>query len=155
MEAEMQAHDKAGTWALVPHSDVPAGRKIVGSTWVFALKRDSDGKIKRWKARICAQGFSQIEGSDYYATFANTVSFDSIRLALAHIAACEYNLHTVDVRTAYLNATLEDGLDLWMKQPRGFEVCDSSGKPMVCKLVKSIYGLKQSGRNWSATLLAT
>ena len=79
---------------------------------MFALKRDSDGKIKRWKARICAQGFSQIEGSDYYATFANTVSFDSIRLALAHIAACEYNLHTVDVRTAYLNATLEDGLDL-------------------------------------------
>ena len=81
MEAEMASHAKSGTWELVPASSVPSGRKLVGSTWVYALKRDNDGQIKRWKARLVAQGFSQIEGQDYYATFANTVSFDAIRLA--------------------------------------------------------------------------
>ena len=128
------------------------GRRIVGSTWVFALKRDSEGKIKRWKARLCAQGFSQIEGHDYFATFANTVSFDAIRLVLAYAAEHDFELHTVDVRTAYLNATLEDGLDIWMKQPKGFEQVGPNGEAMVCRLNKAIYGLKQGARRWIATL---
>ena len=83
MEAELASHRKAGTWQLVPATSLPRGRKLVGSRWVYALKRASDGTIKRYKARLVAQGYSQIEGYDYYATFANTVSFDSIRLALA------------------------------------------------------------------------
>ena len=152
MEEEMESHRKAGTWKLVPVTSMPAGRKPVGSTWVFALKRDSEGKIKRWKARLVAQGFSQIEGYDYYATFANTVSFDSIRLVLAYAAGQDYDLHTADVRTAYLNAELEDDLDIWMRQPKGFEQTGDHGELLICKLVKAIYGLKQGARRWIATL---
>ena len=75
MEEEIDAHLKAGTWTLVPASSMPEGRKAIGNTWAYSLKRTSDGRIKRWKGRTCAQGFSQVEGDDYYATFANTMSF--------------------------------------------------------------------------------
>ena len=136
----------------MPAATVPHGRKIVGSTWVWALKRNSLGEITRWKSRLVAQGFSQIEGLDYYATFANTVSFDAIRLVLSYAAEYDFHLHTVDVRTAYLNSPLEEELDIWMKQPKGFEQDGPNGEPMVCKLVKAIYGLKQGARRWIATL---
>ena len=152
MEAEIASHHKAGTWKLVPAASIPPGRKPVGSTWTYALKRDSAGNIKRFKGRLCAQGFSQVEGYDYYATFANTVGFDAIRMVLAYAAEHDYELHTVDVRTAYLNATLEEELDIWMKQAKGFEETGPNGEPMVYKLVKAIYGLKQGARRWIATL---
>ena len=64
MQKELDSHTKAGTWVLVPAATVPHGRKIVGSTWVWALKRNSLGEITRWKSRLVAQGFSQIEGLD-------------------------------------------------------------------------------------------
>ena len=95
---------------------------------------------------------AKIDGYDYYATFANTVSFDTVRLALSYAAEHDLNLHTVDVRTAYLNARLEDGIEIWMRQPRGYEKTDADGKPLVCKLVKALYGLKQGARRWEATL---
>ena len=127
MEAEIKAHYKAGTWQLMPFSAIPAGQKPIGSTWAFAVKRDSEGRITRYKARLCAQGFSQVEGFDYYSTFANTVSFDAIRMALTYAAANDFELHTVDVRTAYLNADVEEELDIWMRQPKGFEQRDDAG----------------------------
>ena len=70
---------------------------------------------------------------------------------LTYAAAHDYHLHTVDVKTAYLNADLEEGLEIWMKPPRGYEQA-ADGVPMVCRLVKSIYGLKQGARRWVATL---
>ena len=82
------------------------------------------------------------------------MSFDAIRLFLTYAAEHDYELNTVDVRTAYLNAELEPGLDLWMKQPRGFEQSGPNGEPMVCKLNKAIYGLKQGARRWILTLKA-
>ena len=68
-----------------------------------------------------AQGFSQIPGLDYNATFANTVSFNTIRVALTIAAEEDYSMRTLDIKTAYLNALLEEEADLWMKQPQGYE----------------------------------
>ena len=95
MDEEIKAHIKNGTYELVPLASLPTGRKPIGSTWTYAIKRDSQGNITRYKARMCAQGFSQQEGFDYYATFANTVRFDTIRVALAYAAEKGYDLHTL------------------------------------------------------------
>ena len=151
MIEEINSHDKAGTWDLILASKAPSGRRPIGSTWSYDVKRNADGTINRYKARFCAQGFSQIEGYDYYHTYSNTVRMDTLRLLLATAAAESYFLTGADVKTAYLNGELHE--DIYMRQPQGFEKDGPNGEPMVCKLKKSIYGLKQSGACWEQRLL--
>lgn len=151
MKDEFESHLKSGTWRLVKARDVPAGRKIIGSTWSFDVKRNADGSISRYKARFCAQGFSQLEGWDYHLTYSNTVRLDTLRALMAIAATRGYKLTGVDVKTAYLNGELKE--EIYMKQPPLFEKTGEGGEPMVCKLVKSIYGLKQSGACWEERLV--
>ena len=66
-----------------------------------------------------------------------------------------YSLHTLDIRTAYLNAKIEPEISIWMKQPRGYEQVGPNGEEMCCKMIKALYGLKQGGRRWEATLRNT
>jgi hypothetical protein len=112
---------------------------------VFKLKLAVDGSVHRYKARLCAKGFTQREGVDYTETFSPVAKFDSIR-AILSIAVVE-DLHIVefDVRTAFLYGELDEVI--YMEQPVGFR--DSRSPHLVCRLHKALYGLKQSPRVWN------
>ena len=141
MKAEYDSIQQAGTWTLVP---LPAGRKPIGNKWVFKLKHKADGTIDRYKARLVAQGFSQKEGVDYNETFASVAKFCSIRALLALGAYQDLEIHQMDVNTAFLNGDLDE--EIYMRQPDGFVV--PGKEQLVCKLNKSLYGLKQAARAW-------
>jgi hypothetical protein len=100
--------------------------------------------VERYKARLVAKGYSQQEGIDYNDTFAPVVKFSSIRILLSLGAYYDWEIHQMDVNTAFLNGELEE--DIYMKQPEGFVIPGKEN--LVCKLNKSLYGLKQSGRAW-------
>ena len=111
---------------------------------VFKTKRDSIGNIERYKARLVAKGFTQEDGIDYKETFSPVSKKDSLRIIMALVAHYDLELHQMDVKIAFLNGNLEE--EIYMDQPEGFSV---KGKEhMVCKLKKSIYGLKQASRQW-------
>ena len=98
------------------------------------------------KARLVARGFQQVQGVDYFETYAPVVKFTSIRLLLATVAELDLELHQMDVVTAFLNGDVDE--DIYMEQPEG--CVDSSHPDYVCKLNKSLYDLKQSPRQWYA-----
>ena len=133
------------TWELV---ELPKGMNVVGCKWVFKVKRDGDGKVDRLKTRLVAQGYSQHEGVDYDGVFSPVARYSSIRRVLAIANELNYEIHQMDVKTAFLNGDLDT--DIFMKQPDGF--VDDTHPDYVCKLNKSIYGLKQSARCWNKTI---
>ena len=128
-----------GVYKVVP---CPKGCKVVGSKWVFWIKRGPDGKIQRYKARIVAQGFMQIEGINYDETFALVAKLASLHAILALAAEQDLEIHQMDVKSAYLNGTLEE--EIFMEPPPGLEVPNN----MVLHLKKAVYGMKQGGRVW-------
>ena len=139
MDSLMQNH----TWDLV---DLPEGKNVVGSRWVFKEKRGADGNIDRYKARLVAQGYSQKQGVDFEETFAPVAKYNSIRTVLAIANELNLDVHQMDVKTAFLNGDLD--AEIYMKQPEGF----INDPTKVCKLRKSIYGLKQAARLWNITI---
>ena len=144
-QAEIDALTANGTWELVK---LPAGRKPVGSRWVFLIKRKSDGTIDRYKARLVAKGYSQAPGIDYDEVFAPTTRLASLRAILAQAAMNGDHIESIDVANAYLNGEIEDEFEVYMTQPEGFEVTNPNGAKWVARLKKGLYGLKQSGRLW-------
>ena len=130
------------TWDLV---DLPPNANLVRCKWVFKTKRKADGQIDRFKARLVAQGFSQQHGVDYEETFAPVAKYKSIRTVLAIGNQLDLEIHQMDVNSAYLNGEIVE--DIYMKQPEGFVSSEYPNK--VCKLRKSLYGLKQSARCWN------
>lgn len=142
---ELKSHSDNGTWDLV---ELPTDRKAVGSRWVYKLKRNSAGQVTKYKARLVAQGYSQKFGQDYDEVFAPVTSHTTLRVLLALASRNKMVLKHFDVKTAYLYGELDQ--ILFMKQPPGYEV---KGKEhYVCRLKKSIYGLKQSARCWNQKL---
>ncbi len=145
MEKEMESLYANNVWKLV---ELPKDRKTVGSKWVFKVKADADGIFERYKACLVAQGFSQKFGLDYDETFSPVVRFESVRTIIALAAQHGLQLHQMDVKTAFLNGELKE--EVYMEQPGGF-VVEGKEHP-VCKLNRSIYGLKQSPRCWNIVL---
>ena len=141
MEDELKSLQENGTWTLV---DLPDGRTTVKNRWVYLTKRDTKGDIIRYKARLIAKGFTQTASLDYEETFAPVARLDSLRLLLAIAAVFDWEVHHVDIKTAYLNGHLNE--EIYMDQPRGFEIQWEEKK--ACQLLKAIYGLKQAGRQW-------
>nr|GEZ91205.1 zinc finger, CCHC-type [Tanacetum cinerariifolium] len=120
------------TWVL---ADLPPCCK-----WIFRKKIKVDGTVKKFKARLVIQGFRKKSGIDYFDTYASVARISTIRmliaLALSHILI----IHQIDVKTAFLNGELDE--EVYMKQPQGFIMPGNETK--VCKLIKSLYGLKQT-----------
>ena len=123
--------------------NLPQGRRAIGCRWVFCVKENSSGDIERYKARLVAKGFSQKSGIDYSETFAPVARFDSVRIFLSFVADRKLYIRQCDVKTAFLHGNLDE--EIYMVQPEGFN--DGSGK--VWRLLKSLYGLKQSPRCWN------
>ena len=145
MRHEIDSLDDNNVWELV---ELPAGRKPVGSKWVFKLKKNADGSIERCKVRLVAQGYSQKEGLDYDKTFSLVVRSESVRIVIALAAINGLTLHQMDITTAFLHGDLEE--EVYMKQPKGFLV--EGQEHLVCQLKKSIYELKQAPRCWNQAL---
>ena len=139
---EMESLIQNQTWALV---ELPPGKKAVGSKWVFKVKYGNDGKVERYKARLVAKGFLQKYGEDYDEVFAPTINPVTVRILLTLAASKKLFLRQFDVKTAFLNGDLKE--DIYMTQPEGFE--NQNSKNLVCKLQKSLYGLKQAARAWN------
>ena len=141
MKEEMNSMTSNRIWDLV---ELPNGVKSVGCKWVFKIKKDSLGNIERHKVRLVAKGFTQREGIDYMETFSPVSKKDSLQMIMALVTHFDFDLHQMDVKTAFLNGNLEE--EVYMKQLKGFS--SSEGEHLVCKLKKSIYRLKQASRQW-------
>jgi hypothetical protein len=138
---EMAALEANHTWTLLPR---PPGKSTVGCRWVFTIKVGPDGQVDRLKARLVAKGYTQIYGLDYGDTFSPVAKMASVRLFLAMAAIRHWPLYQLDIKNAFLHGDLEE--EIYMEQPPGFVAQGESGK--VCRLQKSLYGLKQSPRAW-------
>lgn len=140
IEEELASLAKNNTWTLV---EQPTGRKLIDNKWVFKVKRNSDGEVERYKARLVARGFSQRPGFDFSETYSPVAKMSTLRILLALANQEGWHVHQMDVTCAFLNGVLDE--DIYMRQPAGFE----RGNGLVCKLNKAIYGLKQASRSWN------
>ncbi|UYV68298.1 hypothetical protein LAZ67_5003753 [Cordylochernes scorpioides] len=140
MDEEIDALNKNKTWTLERLAD---GHKPIGCKWVYKIKTESDGTIQRFKARLVAKGYSQIKNVVFFDTFSPVVRYDSLRILLSHAASERMFLKQFDVKTAFLNGELEKLV--YLEQPEGYKRDDNS----CYRLHKSLYGLKQSSRNWN------
>ena len=93
-----------------------------------------------------AKGYSQVLGKDFHEIYSQTTRLSTIRLIVTLSVQKGSKIRQMVMKTAYLNAPIAE--EIYMKQPEGFEQSDNKGKPLVCLMKKSLYGLKQSGRNW-------
>ncbi|RVW97919.1 Retrovirus-related Pol polyprotein from transposon TNT 1-94 [Vitis vinifera] len=108
------------------------------------VKYKADGNMDRYKARLVAKGFTQSYGIDYQETFAPVAKLNTVRVLLSLAANLDWSLHQLDVKNAFLNGDLEE--EVYMDIPAGLETTSNFNK--VCRLRKSLYGLKQSPRAW-------
>jgi hypothetical protein len=145
MNDEYQALMDNKIWQLVPPSST---RNIIDCKWVFCIKKNVDGTIDRYKARLVAKVFKQRHGIDYEETFSLVVKSATIRLVLTIAVSRGWSLRQLDVKNVFLHGVLEEGV--YMKQPSGFE--NPHTPHFICKLDKALYGLKQAPRAWFARL---
>lgn len=139
MNTELKALENNHTWDLV---SLPPGKKCIGSKWVYRVKLKSDGSLERCKARLVAKGFNQRYGIDYEETFSPVVKMNTIRCLIALAASRKWDLFQLDVNNAFLHGDLKQ--EVYMTPPSGLNVPSH----LVCRLIKTIYGLKQSSREW-------
>ena len=135
IQSEIDSIVQNNTWKLV---DIPLGHKVIGHKWIFKRKLRPDGTTEKYKARLVAKGYRQKEGQDLFDTYSPVTRITSIRTLIAIAAIYNLEIHQMDVKTAFLNGELEE--EIYMQQPEGFVVKGQENK--VCKLIKSLYGLK-------------
>lgn len=143
MVEELNAMERNKVWRK---ADLPPGKKLVETKWIFKTKRSQYGVIDRYKARIVARGFTQKPGEDYSETFAPVSRYESLRILLAISASQHLQLRQIDVKSAFLTAPLEE--EIYIRQPSLYD--DHSGQ--VLRLERALYGLKQAGRNFNIKL---
>ena len=138
MENKIKAININNTWTL---TELPRDRHAIGSKWIYKIKGDDKGCINRYKFRIVAKDYSQIENIDYFDTFTPVSKISSIHFLLALATIKDWHIHQMDVVTTFLHGDFEE---VYMRQPKGFE----KDNDMVCHLHKALYGLKQASRTW-------
>ena len=148
----MQNLENHQTWE---YDELPPGQKTIGSKWVFKVKYHPDSSVARFKARLVAQGFSQVQGIDFSETFAPTVRRKLLRIYLALYLMLNLFIHQVDIVGAYLKSPLGDNeLPIFMKLLPGIHDLRQIREGLLCRLLRSLYGLKQSGRLWNQNVIA-
>ena len=141
MQEELEQFKRNEVWELVPR---PEGTNVIGTKWIFKNKTNEEGVITRNKARLVAQGYTQIEGVDFDETFAPVARLESIRLLLGVACILKFKLYQMDVKSAFLNGYLNE--EVYVEQPKGF--VDPTHPDHVYRLKKALYGLKQAPRAW-------
>ena len=149
MQEEIAICERMCVWK---RTTLPPGRQVVGCGWVLTIKRNAPGEIERFRAKLVAQGYSQLPGVHYDEVYAPTHRMTILRALIAVGAAHDFEIKHLDVRTAYLNAPLEH--EIYMKMPPGYSE-DEGDDGEVLKLEKALYGLKQAGRMWHQKLKET
>ncbi|CAI7833648.1 unnamed protein product [Closterium sp. NIES-53] len=147
MDAEMASWKSTGTYVdEVP----PPGANIVDGMWIFRVKRPP-GSLPAFKARYVARGFSQRQGVDYFQTFSPTVKITTLRVLLHVAAQRDYELHSLDFSTAFLQGSLHK--EIWLRRPPGFTGTFPVGTQWSLRWL--VYGLRQAPREWHNTLRTT
>ena len=136
MEAELQAVRDNNTWSL---SDLPKGHRAIGLKWVFKVKKDAAGNVVKHKARLVAKGYAQKQGVDYDEVYTLVARIETVRILLALAAHGDWEVHHMDVRSAFLNGDLQE--QVFVHQPPGFS--DATHARKVLKLNRALYGLKR------------
>lgn len=142
---EMESVEQNNTWKL---TDLPTGHKMIGLKWIFKLKRDANGKIVKYKARIVAKGYVQEHGVDFDEIFALVTRIETVRLLLALAAKNDWEVHHLDVKTTFLNGDIQE--EVYVAQPEGF--VKKGQEHLVYRLIKAFCGLHQAPRAWYAKL---
>ena len=157
--AEIDNHEKNGSWRYILRSEMPRGRHTVKLTWVFKVKRDG-----RKKARLCVQGCTQRPGVDYDQTFCAAMRAGSLRLLSAIGGKRGLHMRRWDFVAAYLQGALEPGEVTYCTPPPGYgtaevdgrvrlvPIADADGVDRLCLVVKPVYGMAQAGRRWQRSL---
>ncbi|OWY98662.1 polyprotein, partial [Phytophthora megakarya] len=143
INAELKAHADNGSWTLVPRT--PNARPI-GCRWVFAKKRHESGRVVRYNAHLVAKGSKQKLGVDFFESYSPVANMNSIRVVLSVVVALEYVMKQLDADTTFLNSKLKERV--YMDVPYGI----SNDMNMMCRLDKTIYGLKQAASAWHKTI---
>ncbi len=143
MDVEIAALKKNTTWKL----EVGTERKAIKCKWVYAIKYLADGSIKKFKARLVAKGFTQKKGIDYNEVFSPVSKISTWRILISIAASKGWDLFQDDVPSAFLKGLLKEVI--YMEQPEGYHEGTSN---TVCRLIKTIYGLKQSAREWNEVI---
>ncbi|KAG7560507.1 Retrotransposon gag domain [Arabidopsis thaliana x Arabidopsis arenosa] len=155
MDEEVDALEGTDTWTICT---LPPDKTPIGCKWIFKVKFNSDGTVERYKARLVAKGYTQKEGVDFNETFSPVVKLTSVKFILAISAIHGFSLSQLDISNAFLNGDLDE--EIYMRLPPGYADRQGDSLPpnAVCRLNKSLYGLKQASRQWflkfSQTLLS-
>ena len=144
MDEEIASLMANRTWTL---EELPPGLQAIPVKWVFKVKTAANGGAERYKARLVAKGYRQREGIDFDEVFAPVSKYATLRTLLAIVAAEDLELHQLDIKTAFLNGTIEE--DIYLQQPPGYK--EGPGN-LACHLHRALYGLRQAPRQWHARL---
>lgn len=133
------------TWELM---DLPPGCRPLSSKWVFKWKKKVDGSIEIYKVRLTIKDYKQNEGLDYFDTYSSVTRINSIKMVLAIDALRSLKVHHMDMKTTFLNGGLDK--EIYIGKPTSFLALGQEKK--VCRLVKSLYRLKQVPKQWHEKL---
>lgn len=145
MNEELIALESNDTWSIC---SLPPGKHAIGCRWVYKVKLNADGTLERYKARLVAKGYTQQEGIDFVDTFSPVAKMNTIKTLVTVAAAKKWSLTQLDISNAFLNGDLEE--EIYMALPPGYTPREGTILPPnpVCRLKKSLYGLKQASRQW-------